>query len=99
MIYSSINKYNTVSAWNNEEKDASARALYPELFSKEHEEQVSQLIEMASDPVVTSEAILHAVRSKYPKTRYLVGNALGIPAWMLGLMSWLLPDRILDMIM
>jgi lambda repressor-like predicted transcriptional regulator len=98
-IYSAMAKFNTVSSWNDPEKDATARALYPKLFSEERKKQVAQLENMASDAVVTSEAILHAIRSKYPRTRYLVGNALGIPAWALGLMAWLLPDRAIDLVM
>ena len=37
----------------------------------------AQLIDKASDPVVCSRAIHHALTSPYPKTRYLVGNVNG----------------------
>lgn len=37
----------------------------------------SHLIAKASDPIVASRAIHHALTNPYPKTRYLVGNVNG----------------------
>ena len=52
---------------------------------------------MAATTEVTNDAIVHALTAEYPKTRYVVANVKGIPAWILTRISWLLPDRIKDL--
>ena len=49
----------------------------------------------AVSPYKVSEAVLHAVSAKKPRTRYLLGS----DARMLALMARLLPDRVLDRIL
>ena len=47
---------------------------------------------------VTSDAIVHAITSQYPQTRYVVASVgKGIPAWIVTFLAWLLPDRLVDM--
>ena len=57
------------------------------------------MIAKASDPIVTSVAIEDAIVSPYPKTRYAVANANGLPAVVAVWLSWLCPDRLEDYIM
>ena len=52
----------------------------------------------ASPPAVTSDAIVHALTSSTPKTRYVVANVGGIPAWVLTTIAYVLPDRLRDMV-
>jgi hypothetical protein len=72
------------------------KILYPSLVSEAAQEQRRKVTNMASEPIVTSEAILHAVSSQYPNTRYVVANVGGIRADLLEWVIWALPDRILD---
>ncbi len=53
----------------------------------------------ASPTSVTDKAILHAVTSQRPFTRYVVANVQGIPAEILTKAFWLLPDRLTDFIL
>lgn len=82
---------------NEDTSDEGAR-IYPSLHSKRRMRLMQQLLKYADDPIVTSEAILHAVSSAYPQTRYRVANALKIPAVCLVAMSWVFPDRVMDLI-
>lgn len=52
--------------------------------------------EKASEPTVTSEAILHALVDPYPKTRIVVANVNGTPAVLYAWLKWLLNDRLRD---
>ena len=61
-----------------------------------HTQERDALVAKASDPIVTSQAIQHALTSAYPHTRYMVGNVGGTPAALLGWGIWLLNDRLLD---
>eukprot|EP00939_MAST-03C_sp_MAST-3C-sp1_P001085 g1085.t1 len=49
-------------------------------------------------PDVTTAAITHAIKSKYPRTRYPVANVHGIPANVFLSVLPFLPDRLLDRI-
>jgi lambda repressor-like predicted transcriptional regulator len=53
-------------------------------------------VDKASPPTVTSDAILHAISSPYPRARYVVANVVGVPAFLLAFWCWILPDRIRD---
>lgn len=50
----------------------------------------------ADQPTVTSSAIAHALMSPYPRTRYPVASAGGMPAWVVAWLAWILPDRLQD---
>jgi len=50
----------------------------------------------ASPPDVVTEAIEHALTHPTPRTRYVVANVNGVPAWVITRLLWLLPDRIAD---
>lgn len=50
----------------------------------------------ASEPIVVSEAIEHALFAAYPKTRYAVGRVAGFSAEMCAWIRWALNDRAVD---
>lgn len=52
----------------------------------------------ADGPSVTSSAIAHALAAPRPRTRYLVANANGTPAWVYAWAAWLLSDRLQDLL-
>lgn len=54
---------------------------------------------LASSPLVTSEAIWHALTDAYPKTRYIVANVNGIPAQIIVPLLKILPDRLRDIVL
>ncbi len=72
------------------------KSLYADFFSPSYQEKYDKIFEKADLPDVTTEVIVHAIASKSPKTRYLVANANGIPAKVVGWMEWLLDDRLMD---
>lgn len=51
----------------------------------------------ADEPIVTSLAIAHALAAPRPRTRYVVANVNGVPAWCYAWLAWLLPDRLQDL--
>lgn len=53
----------------------------------------------ASDPIVVSEAIEHAILSPTPRTRYVVATVYGIPARIVDWFDWLTTDRFLDLLL
>lgn len=83
-----------------EEEDASEEVsrLYPSLVSEAAKASRRNVVEKASEPIVTSDAILHAISSAQPQTRYTVANVGGIPASILEWVIWILPDRVIDML-
>ena len=74
------------------------RELYAHYFSPKHEKQLEGMVAKADSPVVTTDAIVHAITSPNPKVRYVVANVDGTPAWILIKIKWLLPTRLYDMI-
>ena len=57
-------------------------------------------VEQGASPQVTSEAILHAISSITPKTRYVVGNGDvdgKLSASTAMSLLWLMPDRLKDL--
>jgi len=74
---------------------AALRAVYARFFSEAAERRHEQQNERGADPLVVSEALLHAVADEHPRTRYLVAGAAGLPARALDLLR-LLPDRLRD---
>lgn len=79
-----------------DEKAQMSRDVYPKYFSEAHRAKRQSDLSLASEPTVTTNAIKDAISSRFPKTRYPVANAGGIPANVIILMQWLLPDRALD---
>jgi len=72
-----------------------AKELYNAFLSKQDEKRI-KADNLASDTSVTSEAIVHALTSPTPKTRYIVANYFGLPAFVLGWVHWALNDRAED---
>merc|ERR1712146_303555 len=71
--------------------------LYGDLF-REVERAVGIFQGTLSPPTVVSRAVVHAITSPYPKTRYVVAKISGIPVILLRNLVALFPDRIVDFI-
>lgn len=67
------------------------KAMYQEGFTR-IKEAATAAGEQAQPAGVVAEAVLHALRSRWPKTRYLVGSDAAIRAYL----AMLLPDRLND---
>lgn len=52
---------------------------------------------LAANVSVTTDAIVDAITNSRPQTRYVVGNAGRLPAWVASWLCWLLPDRMMDL--
>lgn len=73
-----------------------AQAVYPHLYSEQKTAQSARFVARASPTSTTSTAILHALTSPTPKTRYPVANSGGVPAPIVTLSSHIFPDRLTD---
>ena len=84
-----------------ETDDRSEKTLeaYPLLYTAANEQKRRNTIAHASSPVVTSDAIVHAIRSQYPHTRYAVATVGAMSASVATTLVWLLPDRVIDVLM
>ena len=72
--------------------------LYGSLYYRpDQAEKKGKQIEGGDSPMVTSEAIDHALFNAHPKTRYVVANFAGVPADLCLYLNWLMPDRLLDL--
>ena len=69
---------------------------YPHLYDEASNKKREESIATASEPSVTSEAILHAIRSQFPKTRYAVASGGKLSATAAVFLTWILPDRVVD---
>ena len=72
---------------------------YPLLYSEAGKKKRADDIASASSPVVTSEAIKHAISAKFPQTRYVVASGGKMPAAVAVFLVWLMPDRLVDALM
>lgn len=59
-------------------------------------DQINSKAENAADPSVTTDAIIHAISSPSPHTRYVVAVVNGLPASLVAYIKWILPDRLMD---
>lgn len=69
--------------------------LYAHIFDT-FEEKRLKADSFADSCEVTTEAIVHALTNEYPKTRYIVANVNGVPAWLVFRVLKMLPDRLVD---
>lgn len=70
-------------------------AVYGKLLTKL--KMLSNVMDSADLPdTSTTPAIVHALTSPMPKTRYVVASVMGIPGKVLGWLMWLLSDRLAD---
>lgn len=74
----------------------SMKSLYSNFMSEEKIAKKLKMLETASEPTVTTDAIIHAITSKTPQTRYVVATVGPIPAWVMTNLAWLLTDRAVD---
>lgn len=87
-----------IRRWANPAEGSPEEDPYTVFKSKASTETAQKLFDQASDPIVTSTAIRHAIRSPNPKTRYPVAYAASLHAEVIVWMCWLLPDRLEDMV-
>ena len=76
---------------------AAVRTLYQSWIDKSDRSR-QEAHEKAPGPEVATDAIKHAMTNPKPKTRYVVANVKGTPAWVLAFLGWFLPDRVKDVI-
>jgi hypothetical protein len=72
--------------------------IYKHIFDTFEEKRLRSELS-ADSPLVTSEAIFHAITSEYPQTRYIVANVNGIPAQLVVPLLTIIPDRLRDIIL
>lgn len=80
-----------------EDISAEQLELYQPLFQRA-EAAVNQFMGTLSPPKVTTDAIVHALTSPYPRTRYVVAGLAGTPLWLVRGAAKFVPDRVLDKI-
>lgn len=90
--------FNSSVAASVEAVDPQAYEVYKAYYTPERAAARAWEIAHASDPIVVSEAMLHALTSAQPQTRYVVATTMGLPASVLTFVAWLLPDRIVDLL-
>lgn len=73
--------------------------LYPHLFSKKNRAKKAGTLKGGDTPQVATDAIMDALVSPFPNTRYVVASVNGTPAWVIGWVLWALPDRSKDLIL
>lgn len=73
-----------------------AKALYVDFLSKQDKKRIKAEEKASTTSSSTTPAIVHALTSPKPKTRYIVANYFGLPAWILGWVHYALPDRVED---
>ena len=76
------------ATWSQDLKD-----MYKEGFTR-IKEAATAAGEQAQPARVVAEAVAHALRSRWPKTRYLIGSDAAIRSWL----ALLIPDRLNDWI-
>ena len=75
-----------------------AKALYNDFLSKQDKKRIKAEEKASTTSESTTPAIVHALTSPKPKTRYIVANYFGLPAWILGWVHYVLPDRVEDLL-
>lgn len=76
--------------------DDEFQSLYSRYYDEKARKKTEKDLELASEPIVTSEAIEDAIGSATPRTRYTVASAAGLPAIALKWILWALSDRLRD---
>ena len=79
---------------------AASRAVYP--WVRDMAGEVEFGVERGDSPQVTTDVIVHAIESPTPRTRYVVASivdgATRAPAAVIVWLEWLLPDRLMDIV-
>jgi short-subunit dehydrogenase len=81
-----------------QEQDQEMLTLYPTASVAKRERMAEMMERMPGPEVTTTPAILHALTAAFPKTRYPVAEASGLSAKTLTWVSWILSDRIKDLV-
>jgi NAD(P)-dependent dehydrogenase (short-subunit alcohol dehydrogenase family) len=76
-----------------------AARTYPHLHLPADLANEVRIEALAASTQVTDEAIVDALLSRRPKTRYTVANICGVPSIVLQTLAALLPDRMLDYVL
>lgn len=90
-------RVNSKAASNNHTlpQDDEALSLYQAYYDQSRK-RLKALDDDVDSPLGCAEAILHALTSPSPKTRYLVARVGKLPVWMVRILSNVLPDRLMD---
>jgi len=75
------------------------QSVYGKLIDSVNEKQVEVRAKESPPSTTTTPAIIHAITSRYPKTRYIVGPVGDFPALLVTTLFRILPDRIVDVIL
>lgn len=94
-IFASSEGESSLTPEQKEVADRYYQRYYDAAFKAKREKTLS----LADEPIVTSSAILHAISSKHPKTRYPVANSDGTPAIAVDWIRWMLPARVMDRVL
>ena len=78
------------------EKNNAEIKVYTHHKSAEVEGRFQKMQEMAAPPTGIAVALIHALTSPFPDTRYAVANVMGVPAWIVRKVATNLPDRLAD---
>ena len=71
-------------------------SLYPQYYNDKYENKRRMVVSKSDDVGVTTNAIMHAMVSNRPYTRYAVANYNGTPALLIAYLVRLVPDRLAD---
>jgi short-subunit dehydrogenase len=74
-------------------------ATYPHIYNEVAHTKRMEMEANGSEVSVTTAAIVHAVKERYPLTRYPVAGAGGFPASIISWMAWSLPDKAEDFVL
>ena len=72
------------------------KSLYPSMHSEAAMAKRIKNLEKAHTTECTSDAIFDAISSAYPRSRYPVAGAYGVPAQIIAFLASHMPDSILD---
>lgn len=78
---------------------SAAQETYPKHYTEKVIAGAKKLYGMGDEPIVTTDAIVDALVSEQPKTRYVVANISGISAFFIDWFVWLISDRLEDFIL
>jgi NAD(P)-dependent dehydrogenase (short-subunit alcohol dehydrogenase family) len=81
-----------------EEVSHRMKEIYSYLYSAEERHRFQRVVSKSDSPHCVAKAIVHAIISPYPRTRYYVANYDGISIKMYSWFLWILNDRLKDAI-
>lgn len=80
-----------------EEVSHRMKEIYSYLYTQEERQRFQRVVAKSDSPHCVAKAIVHAITSPYPRTRYYVANYDGISVKLYSWLLWMLNDRLKDM--